>query len=195
MGANVETLQKFSDISQANLQPFLDLGNQQLPALEAGASPGGFFDDANALRPLVDEINAPIIADRTRDLSSQLGSIGQTRSGFAGKAAADIREDADLSLLLQLQEMFSGRRQQVAGLGTQAGTTLGGIGQVASERLGAITSRESLANIRGSAAQQQNIFQLAGLGIDFANRPGGVDINQQIANDPATLGTITPLRN
>ena len=182
------------DVGQENLQPFLDLGNQQLPALEQGASVGGFFDDPNALRPLVSQINEPIIDDRLRDLNTQLGQAGLTRSGFAGTAAADIEEDADLSLLLQLQEMFSGRRQQVAGVGGQAGTALGALGQRSAEQLSSIRSREQLADITGKAQQTQNLLGLAGLGVEFANLPGGVDINQQIANDPRTLGTITPVR-
>ena len=83
------------DVGQENLQPFLDLGNQQLPALEQGASVGGFFDDANALRPLVSSINQPIIDENMRDLNTSLGQSGLTRSGFAAQAAADVEEDAD----------------------------------------------------------------------------------------------------
>jgi len=185
------------DVGQENLQPFLDLGNQQLPALEQGASVGGFFDDPNALRPLVSEINQPIIDDRLRDLNTQLGQTGLTRSGFAAQAAADIQEDADLSLLLQLQEMFSGRRQQVAGVGGQAGTTLGRLGQQSAEQLSGIRSREQLADITGKAQQTQNLLGLAGLGIEFANRPGGVDIIQPNLDQPNPDGSfdITPVRN
>ena len=141
------------------------------------------------------DINQPILDEKFRDLNTSLGQAGLTRSGFAGTAAADIQEDADLSLLLQLQEMFSGRRQQVAGVGGQAGTTLGALGQRSAEQLSGIRSREQLADIQGKAQQTTNLFGLAGLGAEFFNQPGGVDINQQIANDPRTLGTITPVRN
>lgn len=184
------------DVGQENLQPFLDLGNQQLPALEQGASVGGFFNDPNALRPLVSELNQPIVDERMRDLNTSLGQSGLTRSGFAGTAAADIQEDADLSLLLQLQEMFSGRRQQVAGVGGQAGSNLGRLGQQSAEQLSSIRSREQLADIQGKAQQQTNLFGLAGIGAEFFNQPQQVDIIQPNLNNPNPDGSfnITPQR-
>jgi len=193
---NADLLRGFSDASQANLQPFLDVSNRQLPALEASATPEGFFNDANALRPLASELAAPIVADRTRDLTSQLGSTGLTRSGFAGTAAADIQEDADLSMLLQLQTMLQGRRQRVAGQGSATGGNLARLGASSAEQLGSVQSQGILSAAQATAAGQQNLLSLAGLGANFANTGGGVDIVQPNLSAPNPDGSfnITPQR-
>lgn len=187
---NASTLRHFSDITQGNLQPFLDVANQSLPGLEAGASTGSFFDTANALRPLGESINRPIVEDRTRDLSSTLGASGLTRSGIAGTAAADIQEDADLSFLLQLQSMLTGRGQQVAGFGTNTGTNLARLGQQSAENLGAVQSQGILSAANSIGQGQQNAIGLVGLGTEFIPAGGGgAPINQQLANQS---GIITP---
>lgn len=190
---NAELLREFSNITQQNLQPFLDVSNRQLPGLESSATPGGFFADAEALRPLVNELGAPIVADRTRDLQSRLGASGQTRSGFAALEAADIQEDVDLSLLLQLQQMLQGRRAQVAGFGAQTGTNLSRLGLSSAEQLGQVQSQGILAGAQATAAGTQNVVNLAGLGSQFFGNSSGAPINQSVANNPNTLGTITPL--
>ena len=188
--SSADTLRGFSDVSQANLQPFLDLSNQQLPGLEASASPGGFFDEANALRPLVSSLSAPIVEERTRDLSSQLGQRGLTRSGFAAQSAADIKEDTDLSLLLQLSDMLQNRRGTVAGFGSNSGRSLAQLGQRSAEQLGSIQSQGILGAQGVRAAGQQNLIGLAGAGAGFFNQPSS-NINQDLAN---ATGTITPRR-
>lgn len=170
---NADLLRGFSDQSQANLQPFLDLSNAQLGPLEAGATPEGFFDVATQLRPLASAISQPIAQKGLRDLSSQLGSAGLTRSGFAGTAAADVQEDADLGVLLQLQSMLTGRRQQVAGLGQGTGQNLARIGQQSAEQLGQIGSQGILGSQQALAAGQQNLIGLAGLGAQFIPAGGG----------------------
>ena len=168
---NADLLRRFSDVSQANLQPFLEAGNRQLPGLEFGASPEGFFNQANELRPIIQGIQKPVVEDRLRDLSSVLGAAGKTRSGAAGLAAADIQQDADLSLLLQLQSVLTGRQQTIAGQGTQTGGQLAELGLEAGETLGDIQSRGILGGQQARAAGQQNLLKLAGLSTDFANRP------------------------
>jgi hypothetical protein len=164
---NSELLRGFSDQSQANLQPFLDLSNAQLGPLEAGATPQGFFDQANQLRPLARSISQPIAEEAFRDLGSQLGATGRTRSGFAGSSAADIQEDADLSVLLQLQSMLTGRRQQVAGFGQGSGQNLARIGQQSAEQIGQIQSEGVIRSQQALGQGQQNLLSLAGLGSQF----------------------------
>lgn len=168
---NAQLLRTFFDQSQQNLDPFLDVANRTLPGLEQSATPEGFFGDIDALRPIVSQITQPIVQDGLRDFNSELGAAGQTRSGFAATGAADIQEDADLNLLLQLQSMLTGRRQQVAGFGTGTGKVLSQLGQ---------SSGEQVANVRGAgirggaaatAAGQQNVLDLAGLGAEFFNTP------------------------
>jgi len=168
---NAELLREFSDITQANLQPFLDVSNRQLPGLEAAATPEGFFGQAEELRPIVQELGAPIVEDRLRDLSASLGQTGSTRSGFAGTAAAQIQEDVDLSLLLQLQSTLQGRREQVTGLGTDTGTNLARLGESSAEQIAGVQSQGILGAAGATAAGQQNIVNLLGLGADFLNRP------------------------
>lgn len=167
--ANAELLRTFFNQSQENLSPFLDAANRTLPGLEQGASPEGFFGDIEALRPIVSSINQPIVEDRLRDFSSEIGSKGLTRSGFAATGAADIQEDADLSLLLQLQSMLSARKQQVAGFGPTSGTNLSRLGASSAEQIGGVQSRGVIGAQSARAGGQQNILDLAGLGAEFLN--------------------------
>lgn len=171
--ANAELLREFSDITQENLQPFLDLSNRQLAGLEESATLGGFFneDDTNILRSSLRRVGAPIVEERTRDLTSSLGQTGKTRSGFAAISAADIQEDVDLSLLLQLQSSLQGRRQTVAGFGSGTGSNLARFGQQSAEELASIQSQGFIGAGRASAAGTQNFVNLAGLGAEFLNRP------------------------
>ena len=173
---NADLMRTFSDQSQANLQPFLDVSNAQLPGLEQGATAAGFFDQANALRPIASELAGPVVDDQLRNLSSQLGASGQTRSGFAGTSAANIREDADLGMLLQLQQMLTGRSQKVAGLGSNTGSNLARLGQSSAEQLGKIQSQGILGSQQALAAGQQNLLGLAGLGAQFAGGGGGSSV-------------------
>lgn len=167
--SNAKLLRTFFDQSQQNLDPFLDVANRALPGLEQSATPEGFFGDIDALRPIVSQITQPIVEDRLRDFNSQLGAAGQTRSGFAATGAADIQEDADLNLLLQLQSMLTGRRQQVAGFGTGTGKVLSQLGQSSAEQIGSVRGAGIRGGAAATAAGQQNIIDLAGLGVEFAN--------------------------
>lgn len=169
---------RFFDISQANLQPFLDLSNQQLAGLQASATPGQAFDIAQTLRPAAEEITAPILQERLRELGAGLGARGLTRSGFAGTAAADIQEDLDLSLLLQLQSQFTQRRQAVAGQGQQAGSVLSQLGQRSGEDIANILSEGVLGAQQTQAAGTQNLLGLAGFGASFLGNQGQPALNQ-----------------
>lgn len=166
-GGDAGILREFSDISQANLQPFLDVANRQLPGLEAAATPQGFFGDAEALRPIVEQIGAPIVEDRLRDLSSALGQQGSTRSGFAALSAAQVQEDVDLSLLLQLQSMLQGRRGAVAGFGANTGESLARLGQSSAGNLASAQSQGFLNSAQADVADTQNLINLASLATDF----------------------------
>jgi len=175
---------RFFDISQANLQPFLDLSNQQLAGLQGAATPGQAFDIAQSLRPAVEEITAPILQERLRELGGGLGAKGLTRSGFAGTAAADIKEDLELSFLLQLQSQFTARRQAVAGQGQQAGTALGQLGQQSGENIANILSQGVLGAQQATAAGQQNLIGLAGFGASFLGQgqQGQLNPNNFLSN-------------
>jgi hypothetical protein len=99
------------DLSLQNLQPFSDAGMPALAGLEQGSTLGGFS------RNLSDIFNSPsfdpIVAERMRAANSALGSAGLTRSGGAIQAAADI----PLDVALGLEQLLSGRRSELAGLG------------------------------------------------------------------------------
>ena len=186
-------LREFFDKSQENLQPFLDVSQAQLPGLEASATPEGFFGEANALRPIAQGISDDLVNNRLRDFNASLGAAGATRSGGAISGAADIQEQADLAVLLELNEMLQGRRQRIAGQGGVTGGNLSRLGQSAAEQLADVQASGFAGAGAAKAAGAQNFINLAALGSQFIPR-GGVDIDQTIANNPATLGTITPQR-
>ncbi len=161
-------LQKqFSDITQANLQPFLDLASRTLPGLEAGATPGGFFGDVEALRPLAQQVAAPVAQEQTQQLNAILASQGQSRSGGAISGAADIQEQADLAALFQLQDMLTARRQKVVGAGAQTGTTLGALGQQSAEGIAETSSEGILRGAQARAQGTQNLLGIAGTVAEF----------------------------
>lgn len=188
--SNAELLRRFSDVSQANLQPFLDVGTRALPGLEAGATPGGFFGDIEALRPFAESIADPIAERGIEELTTRLASQGQFRSGGAVTGAADIREQADIAALLELQSLLTGRRQQITGTGAGTGSELAGLGHRAGEQLAGIQSQGIFGAAQARAAGQQNLLALGGLGAEFSRgRGGGVPINQNLAN---SQNIITP---
>lgn len=159
---NAELFRQFADVSQENLQPFLDLASRTLPALEAGATPQGFFAELRGLTPLAEQIADPIIEEQTEELDAFLASRGLSRSGAAIQKATDIQEAADLSALLQLQNLLTGRRQQVVGQGAGTGTQLAGLGAQAGEMLGDIQRQGILSSQQALAQGQQNLLGLGG---------------------------------
>lgn len=167
---NAALLREFSDITQANLQPFLDLAAGALPGLEQGATPEGFFAAAEELRPFAEQLAAPVVEEETERLTAGLAARGLTRTGGAISAAADIQEQADLSALLQLQNLITGRQQQIAGFGEGTGESLARLGQQSAEQIAGIRSGGVLRGAQAQAAGQQNLINLAGLGISSLDR-------------------------
>lgn len=165
--ANAALLRRFSDVAQGNLQPFLDLASRTLPSLEDGASPGGFFGDAEALRPLAESLAAPKIQEETERLNRLLSSQGLTRSGAAVSGAADITEQQTISQLLGLQDLLNRRRQQITGSGAGTGGELAQLGLESGQQLGDIQSQGILGSAQARAAGQQNLVNLGALGADF----------------------------
>lgn len=97
------------------LDPFLQAGTAQLPALTAGATAGGLEErlaeifGGGGFQSLVDE--------RTRAVQGQLSAGGLTRSGAGVQAAAAVPTDLGFAI----ENLLSGRQQSLAGQGLGAG--------------------------------------------------------------------------
>ena len=164
---SADLIRRFSEQSQANLQPFLDLSQRTLPGLEAGATLPGFFSGLEELRPIAESISGPVAEERLREFNTSLAQRGLTRSGVAATGAADIQEQADLEVLLQLQSMFTSRQQAVVGGGVGTATNLSRLGERSSRDIADILGGGQRSAGQAVAAGQQNIIDLAGFGAGF----------------------------
>jgi len=152
----------FFDKSQANLSPFSEFGTNQLAGLEQSATTGGFFGDASQLGPIVQELNAGAIQEQTRDINSQLGSRGLTRSGAGVEAVAGVPQALNLERLLSITSGLQGRRERIAGLGTGTGQTLAGLGQQSAEQSANLLGQGILGAAQARAQGQQNLINIGG---------------------------------
>ena len=137
---------------QEVLAPYLNAGNNALPALSASATPGGMdqmFSEimgGNQFKTLLDE--------RTRSAEGALSAGGLTRSGAGVSAMADIPSD----LAMQLEQVLNKRNQNLVNTGGNAalGTTSllsGGAEALASGILG---NHEATIAAQNTNTAQQN---------------------------------------
>lgn len=156
----IAELRRQFDLTQENVSPFLQAGQEALPGVVQGSTIGGFGQRLNeifnsgALQPLIDE--------RMRAAQGQLAAGGLTRSGTALREIANI----PTSLGLDIENLLNSRQTNLAGSGQNAAIGLGALGQ---------QNAQSIANLQGQIgqgfasgfladqqAQQQSIGNLIG---------------------------------
>ena len=176
----------FFNKSQENLAPFSEFGTNLLPGLEDSASMEGFFGDAAELGPIVQGLNAGAIQEQTRDINSQLGARGLTRSGAGVEAVAGVSQALNLERLLSLSGQLQGRRERLAGLGTGTSQALAGLGQASAESSANLLGQGILGAAQARAQGQQGLLNIGGAAASsFAGRQssGG--------NQPGTAATTS----
>lgn len=140
------------------LNPFLEAGAGQLPALEQGATIGGLDERLGDI--FNSDTFGNLVDQRQRDVQGALSAGGLTRSGGGVQAIADVGSE----LGLQLENLLTGRSSNLANQGLNAGGSVANMFNQQGQNLssGIITDAQSRANF-GS--------QLAGLagGIFFSD--------------------------
>ena len=116
-----ETANQFTQMGIDTLDPFLQAGTGQLGALTQGASVGGLDE---RLRDIFSsDTFGGLFNQRKSAIEGQLSAGGLTRSGTAIQAAANIPTD----LALFIENLMTGRSQNLAGQGLGAGGGIAGL--------------------------------------------------------------------
>lgn len=153
---------QFQD-TKGNLQPSIDLGLGQLPALQQGTTAQGLDE---RLATIFGSDNFQNLRDeRTRALQGQLGAGGLTRSGTALQEIADV----PTQLGFALEELLTGRSRGLASSGQNAAVNLGQFGANAQNSIAGLRTGIGLNNSSGfladrqsEAAGRQNLLDLGG---------------------------------
>ncbi len=145
----IAELRRQFDLTQENIQPFLEAGQGQLGALIEGTTAEGL--DARLGRIFGSENFQNLRDERTTALEGQLAAGGLTRSGTALQEAANI----PTSLGFALEDLLTGRSTGLAGSGQNAAVGLGSLGAQSSGAIGAALGRQGQATASGILADQQ----------------------------------------
>lgn len=154
------------DETRDMLMPFINSGSGMLGSLESGATLGGFASNLDAIMNSA-ELD-PLRAKRMEAINSQFGKAGMLNSSArAGAVAGDM---TDFSLAIE--NLLSGRQQNLANTGLTAGTSLGGFGANAAGNISNLHQAAGQAQASGILGAQQaraGMFdQIFGLGAGAA---------------------------
>lgn len=169
----IDELRRQFGITQENIAPFLEAGQQALPGVVEGTTAEGL--DERLGRILGTDIFQNLLGERTRAVEGQLASTGQSRSGFGLQAAAQIPTD----LALQLEQLLTGRSTQLAGSGQNVALGLGSLGGQAAGGIGNLFQSQGQARGAGiitdaqaeARRSQQQLNTVATVGSIFFSDP------------------------
>lgn len=155
-------------MTQENISPFIQAGIGGLGQLQQGTTAGGLDE---RLRSILDtDVFGALSEERGRAVQGQLAATGQSRSGFGLQEAARVPTE----LALALEQMLTGRSQNLVAGGQNAAL---GLGQLGGQAAGGI------ANLFQSTGRAQS----SGIVTDAQ---GEAARNQQQLNTVATIGSI-----
>jgi len=152
-----QSANKLSRRAIEQLEPFRDVGLEQLDALSQGTTAGGL--DARLAEIFDTDIFKSLVGERTRGVQSQLAAGGLTRSGAALEKISSIGPE----LGLQLEGLLTGRSQNLAGIGQASAA---GVGANLVQQ-GQNTASGILAGAQAEAQNTQNLIGLAGIAAAF----------------------------
>ena len=164
----IDEIRKQFGITQQNIAPFLQAGTGALGQVQQGTTAGGL--DARLREILNTDIFGGLVEERGRAVQGQLAATGQSRSGFGLQEAARVPTE----LALGLEQLLTGRSQQLAGQGFGAATNLGQFGAQASGNIANLFGQQGKARGAGIVTDAQAEAQRA----------------QQQLNTVATIGSI-----
>lgn len=165
----IDEIRRQFGITQENLDPFIQAGQQALPGVTEGSTVEGL--DARIGRILNTDVFGKALGAGQESLRNQFAATGQNRSGTAAKAFGEL----PINLALQIENLLSGRGSNLVAGGQNAATGLGTFGAGASGGIADLFSRSGQAqssgiitDAQGRAQQDQNRLNLvASLGSQF----------------------------
>jgi len=173
----IEEIRKQFDIAQTNVDPFIQAGQGALPDVQEGATIEGLGERLN--RIFSGEAFGGLIEQRERAGTNLAAAGGNLRSGKGILDAANIPTE----LGLMLEQILSGRSQQLAGQGLQGGLELGSLGQQAGANVANLFSQTGTARSSGIITDAQAKSAAIGQGLEVAGTV--VPIIASFFSDPA----------
>lgn len=165
-GQAIEELRRQFEITQENVDPFIQAGVGALPGVVQGTTASGL--DERLAEIFGTDIFGSLVEERQRGVQGQLAAGGLTRSGTALQEAARIPTDIGLAL----ENLLTGRQTNLATSGQNAALGLGGIGGQASAGIantligqGQNLASGILTDAQARAAGVGNLFSLGQLGL------------------------------
>ncbi len=183
----LKELRRQFNISQGNIEPFMEAGQSALPFLTQGSSVEGMDQIFNQI--MGTDLFGELRDERTRDISGMLGAGGLRRSGDAIEQGASIAPD----LASEIYGLISGTAGDVATMGANtsvgAGSHSAEFGRGASGLIGNMGSAGAMGILGGQQAVaqgQQNAMGLAAIMMKAFSDPS---LKQNIEQ----VGKIGPL--
>lgn len=184
----IDELKRQFNITQDNIQPYLDAGTGALANIQDTATPEGM--DALIGQIMGTDVYSNLLDERTRAVQGQLAAGGLTRSGAGVEAAANI----PTNLALQLESLLTGRQTDISNTGVNAATGLGQIGQANSGTIanllsgsGSAVANGMVTDAQSKAKGSQNLLNTAAtIGSFFFSDPS-------LKENVETVGTVRDL--
>ena len=117
------------ELARGDIAPFRQVGIRGLGKLERGATVGGLGENLDQI--FRSGALDPLVRERTEAAQGQLASAGLNRSGTAVQEIANI----PTQLGLQIEQLLTGRGQDLANIGLGAATGTANIAQGAGQQL------------------------------------------------------------
>ena len=146
----ISEMKRQFNITQGNVQPYMDAGVSALGNIESSATAGGL--DALLAQIMGGDTFGSLVDERQRGVQGQLAAGGLTRSGTAIQEASNVSSD----LALQLESMLTGRQTGIANTGVNAATGLGQMGQSNSNTIASLLSNSGQAVSNGIVTDAQS---------------------------------------
>tara|TARA_R110000803_G_scaffold178947_1_gene241385 strand:+ start:595 stop:1497 length:903 start_codon:yes stop_codon:yes gene_type:complete len=163
----LEELRRQFDISSERILPFAEVGARQLPAIERASTAAGLDEN---LAQIFDNRSFQRLREEREDaVMNQLAAGGLMRSGSALEDIANIPTDLGFAL----EQLLTGRKQDLGGTGLSAVTGLANLGS---------TQAANVSNV----IQQGGRDQAAGITDAAQSRANAVITGQQARAEAAT---------
>ena len=153
--AGVREIRRQFNITQGNIEPFLEAGAAALPLVTEGTTAEGL--DARLGRIFNTDTFSNLVGETERGALGALAATGLTRNGQAIQDFAQIRPN----LGLQLEDLLTSRARNLSSTGLSAATGLGGFGAQAAGNISNLTSQGILGAQQAQAAGSQNLLNTA----------------------------------
>ena len=179
----LEELRRQFNISSERIQPFADIGTRQLPAIERASTTAGLDEN---LGQIFDSSNFQRLRSEREDaLQNQLAAGGFTRSGKALEDIANIPTDLGFAL----EQLLTGRKQDLGATGLSAVTGLANLGSAQAANVANVLTQGG----KDQAAGVTNAAQSRANAVITGQQARAEAATQQGKQDEQTAATIATI--